>query len=291
MLSYALSLVAIGGLYLLLAQALNLQYGFAGLANFGVVGFYAIGAYTSALLSLGGVPGYVSVAVAGAAGGLASFVVGRVSLRLRADYFGIVMLSVGEIVRITILAQEGLTNGPRGIAGIAPLSLAWSPAIDFAVLIVAANVVMGAATLVLARSPFGRSVRAMRDDEPAFAAAAKDPMSYKMRVFCLGGVVMSVAGALYAHYIGYISPDQFLPITTFYVWIAVIVGGAGRLTGAIAGALILTLFLEGSRFLGSVLPVFTDVEMASARIAAIGLGLMLMAVLRPQGLMGDYTTR
>ncbi|MFC5508641.1 branched-chain amino acid ABC transporter permease [Bosea massiliensis] len=288
---YLITLLSIGGIYLLLAQALNFQYGFAGLANFGVVGFYAIGAYTSALLSMAGWPVPVSVLVGGLAGVLASLLLGRICLRLRADYLGIVTLSFSEIVRTFLIGHESLTNGPRGIANVPALPLPWSSAANFLTVIILANLLVAVGIYLWVRSPFGRSVQAMRDDEAAFSAIAKSALSYKMRVLGLGGGIMAIAGALYAHYIGYISPDQFIPLTTFYVWIAVIVGGAGRLSGALAGTLLLTLFLEGSRFLRDVLPWISEVEMASIRLAAIGLALMIMTVWRPQGLMGNYTSK
>jgi branched-chain amino acid transport system permease protein len=103
----------------------------------------------------------------------------------------------------------------------------------------------------------------------------------------LGGGFAGLAGAFYAHYVTYISPDQFLPIITFYVWIAMIMGGAGTLSGAIVGSAILLIFLEGSRFLRDVVPVVSEVQMASLRLAAIGLALVLFMLYRPQGLIAD----
>lgn len=292
MIHYVITLLSIGGIYLLLAQALNLQFGFAGLPNFGIVGFFAIGSYASALLTANGnFPVYGAMLIAGLLAALMSFGLARIVLRLRTDYLAIVTLSFSEIVRILVIGEEQITNGPRGVSGIPGIPLLWSPGVNAVVLIIAVNVLVALATHLLVRSQFGRSIRAMRDDEAAFASISKSAVSYKLRVFGLGGFVMGVAGALYAHYFGYISPDQFLPLTTFYVWIAVILGGAGRLSGALIGTIVLTLFLEGSRFLRDVLPFISEVEMASVRIGAIGFALMVLASRRPQGIMGDFTSK
>ncbi|MCA3674697.1 MAG: branched-chain amino acid ABC transporter permease, partial [Methylobacterium sp.] len=107
----------------------------------------------------------------------------------------------------------------------------------------------------------------------------------------LGAVLAGLSGGFYAHYIGYVSPDQFLPIVTFYVWMAIIMGGVGRISGALVGTLLLMGFLEGSRFLRDLLPFISAVEMASIRIGVVGLALILFTLYRPQGLMGDYTRR
>lgn len=292
MLPYAIALLSIGGIYLLLAQSLNLQYGFMGLANFGVAGFYALGAYTSALLALAGWPIALSLTAAAVMAGAMGILIGTVCLKLRPDYLGIVTLSFSEIVRITLVSEDGLTNGVRGLSNIPPISLGGlSTQAGFLVAVILANIVVALVFRRIVRSPFGRSIQAIRDDEVAVEAIGKAPLSFKRRIMTLGAAIMGLAGGLYAHYIGYISPDQFHPITTFYVWIAVIVGGAGRLKGAWLGTLVLTLFLEGSRFLRDVVPGISEVEMASVRIAAIGLALMLMTVLRPQGLAGDFKSK
>jgi branched-chain amino acid transport system permease protein len=286
---YLLAVATVGGIYALLALGLNLQYGYTGLINFGVVAFYAIGAYASALLSLRGVP--IPLCLAGAAllAGVAAWPLGVICLRLREDYLAIVTLAFAEIVRTVIISEDWLTAGPRGIPGIPRLFADSTP--DGAAVATLAVVLLMVAlamlvTIRLVRSPFGRLIQAIRDDEDAVRSIGKSPAGAKLVVFMIGAGMTGLAGALYAHYLTYISPDQFVPLLTFYVWIAVIMGGAGRISGALAGAALLTLFLEGSRFLRDVLPFVSDVQMASLRLAVIGLALILFTIYRPEGLLG-----
>lgn len=292
MVHYLITLLSIGGIYLLMAQALNFQHGFSGLANFGVVGFFAIGAYSSAILTMYGLPIIGGVAVAAAVASAFGAVIATLCLKLRTDYLAIVTLGFSETVRITVISEEWLTNGTRGLAGLRSMSLPYlDPNISAVVIIIAANILVALGLRLLIKSPFGRTIRAVRDDEVALEAVGKMPLAFKRRVFSLGSAVFGVAGALYAHYVGYISPDQFLPLTTFYVWIAVMMGGAGRLSGPVIGSVILILFLEGSRFSRDFLFGISEVHMASIRFGIIGLALIVVALWRPQGLVGDYTKK
>lgn len=285
---YLLAVGTIGGIYGLLALGLNLQYGYTGLINFGVVALYAIGAYTSALLSMRGVPFAIDMAAGALLAAACAWPLGVICLRLRDDYLAIVTLAFAEIVRTVIVSEDWLTAGPRGLPGIPrPFASLGPDAAGVAylglVVMVAGGVLV---TTVLVRSPFGRLIQAIRDDEDAVRSIGKSPAGSKLAVFMIGAGMTGLAGALYAHYLTYISSDQFVPLLTFYVWIAVIMGGAGRIGGALAGAALLTLFLEGSRFLRDVLPFIPEVQMASLRLAAIGLALILFTIYRPQGLLG-----
>jgi len=286
---YLLAVGTIGGIYALLALGLNLQYGYTGLINFGVVALYAIGAYTSALLSMHGVPFAIDMAAGTLLAAACAWPLGVICLRLRDDYLAIVTLAFAEIVRTVIVSEDWLTAGPRGLPGIPRpfASLAPDAAgvayLGLVLVMVAGGVLV---TTVLVRSPFGRLIQAIRDDEDAVRSVGKSPAGSKLVVFMIGAGMTGLAGALYAHYLTYISPDQFVPLLTFYVWIAVIMGGAGRIGGALAGAALLTLFLEGSRFLRDALPFIPEVQMASLRLAAIGLALILFTIYRPQGLLG-----
>ena len=289
-------LVAVGiilGIYMLMTLGLNLHFGFTGMINFGQVAFFAIGAYTSALLALAGVPEPVAFAGAVLAAALAALPLGLMALRLRIEYLAIATLGFSEIVRVVIVSEEWLTNGVQGLGGI-PRLFAWlgiggNAELAYLGLIALANL---AAVLIIRRivaSPFGRLIQAVRDDEDALRALGKDPAGYKVRVFMLGAAFAGLAGAFYAHYLTYITPEQFVPLVTFYIWIAMIMGGAGRVPGAVAGTLILVVFLEGSRFLRDFVPGVSEVEMASLRLAAVGLALILFILYRPQGLFGGYS--
>ncbi len=293
--AYLIALSTFAAIYALLALGLNLQFGLTGLINFGHVGFFCIGAYATALLGAKGVPALPAFAAAAALAAIAAWPLGLVSLKLREDYFAIVTLGFSEVVRVVATSERWLTNGVQGIPGIPKLLEGLVPptAQPVAVLglLVAVNVVVMLGMRRIARSPFGRTIEAIRDNEQAVRSLGKDPAGYKMRVLMLGAGLAGVAGGFYAHYIGYISPEQFIPLVTFQVWMAIIMGGVGRISGALVGTLILIVFLEGSRFIRDVAPFIPDVEMASIRLGVIGLAIILFTLFRPQGLMGDYTRR
>ncbi|WP_291296052.1 branched-chain amino acid ABC transporter permease [Elioraea sp.] len=294
--AYLAAIAAIALIYVLLSLGLTLHYGLTGLINFGHVGFFCIGAYAAAILSTtGGMPIVVGFVAAAVLAGLAAWPIGLVSLRLRDDYFAIVTLGFSETVRLVVTSERWLTNGVQGIPGIPRLFEGLGVGMPSALAILGVLLAVNAAAVWLffrlVKSPFGRMIEAIRDNEEAVRALGKDPARFKIRVLMLGAALAGIAGAFYAHYIGYIVPDQFIPLVTFYVWMAIIMGGVGRISGAIVGSLLLMLFLEGSRFLRDVVPFISAVDMASVRIGAVGLALVLFTLYRPQGLMGDYTRR
>ncbi|HEY0296620.1 MAG TPA: branched-chain amino acid ABC transporter permease [Bordetella sp.] len=292
---YLLAIAVVTLINILLALGLTLQFGRAGLINFGHVGFYAIGAYTSALLSQAGVPLPLCVLAAAALAALAAWPIGLVSLKLRDDYFAIVTLGFSETIRIIITSETWLTHGVQGITAIPPLyaglGTGYPSLLALTATLLLIVVVAAIAMHRISSSPFGRVVEAIRDNEIAVKALGKNPARFKLGILAIGSALAGVAGAFYAHYIGYIVPDQFIPLVTFYVWMAVIMGGSGRVSGAVVGSAILMFFLEGSRFLRDLLPGMATVEMASIRIGIIGLALILFTLYRPQGLMGDYTRK
>ncbi len=293
---YLLAVGIVGAIYMLLTLGLNLQYGFTGLINFGHVGFFAIGAYASALLVMQGAPMAVGFAAAMAAAALAAWPIGLLSLRLRIEYLAIVTLGFSEVVRLVIINESWLTNGVHGVTGIPTLGQAaagmgLSPTLFTFLLLVVANLLAILASRRLVASPFGRVIGAIRDDEDAVRALGKDPGGFKVRVFMIGASLAGLAGAFYAHYIAYLGPDQFLPLLTFYIWVAMVLGGAGKVSGAAIGTAALVVFLEGSRFLRDLLPGVSAVEMASVRLGVVGLLLVLLMLYRPGGIMGDYTRR
>jgi branched-chain amino acid transport system permease protein len=291
MTAYLVAVGIVALIYMLLTIGLNLQYGYTGLINFGVVAFFAIGAYTSALLTLHGwwlAPAFVVATILGA---LVAYPIGLLSLRLSDEYLAVVTLGFSEVVRIVIQQEEWLTKGVQGLPGIRRMFafMGVGGYADVAILgvLVACNMAAIGLMLHLVRSPYGRLIQAIRDDEIAVEAMGKDPRRLKVQVFMLGAGIAGLAGAFYAHFITYLSPDQFLPLVTFYVWIAMIIGGTGRTTGAVAGSLLLLVFLEGSRFARDFVPGVSEVQMASVRLALVGLALILFTLYRPQGMMGS----
>jgi branched-chain amino acid transport system permease protein len=290
MTAYLVAVGIVALIYMLLTIGLNLQYGYTGLINFGVVAFFAIGAYASALLTLQGWPLLPAFVVAMVAAAVVAYPIGLLSLRLSDDYLAVVTLGFSEVVRLIIQQERWLTQGVQGLPGIPRIfhSLGVGQYAELATLaaLVLCNLAAIGLMLHLVRSPYGRLIQAIRDDEVAVEAIGKDPRRLKVQVFMLGSGLAGLAGAFYAHFITYLSPDQFLPLVTFYVWIAMIIGGTGRTTGAVAGSLILMVFLEGSRFARDWIPGVSEVQMASVRLALVGLALILFTLYRPQGMMG-----
>lgn len=289
--AYLIAIAIIAAIYVLLALGLTLQYGMTGIINFGHVGFFAVGAYVAALLAAQGWHPLPAFLAAGLLAAATAWPLGIVSLRLREDYFAIVSLGFSEIVRLVVTSEKWLTNGVQGIPGIPKLFSGLGVGLTNSLAVLAALVAVNALAILAMRrivaSPFGRMIEAIRDNEDAVKALGKDPAGFKVQVLMLGAFLAGLAGGFYAHYIGYISPDQFVPLVTFQIWMAVIMGGVGRVSGALAGTLILMLFLEGSRFLRDILPFISEVEMASVRLGLVGLALILFTIYRPQGLMGE----
>ncbi|HVL71568.1 MAG TPA: branched-chain amino acid ABC transporter permease [Beijerinckiaceae bacterium] len=293
--AYLTAIVIVALIHMLLALGLTLQYGLTGLINFGHVGFFAIGAYASALVALSGYPILLGFVAATVLAGLAAWPIGLVSLRLRDDYFAIVTLGFSETVRIVVTSEKWLTQGVQGLPGIPRLYGGLGVGLTSGLAVMATILAVTAVAILIMRriagSPFGRILEAIRDNEEAVKALGKDPARFKVQILVVGAALAGIAGAFYAHYITYIVPDQFIPLVTFYIWMAIIMGGAGRISGAVVGTAILMFFLEGSRFLRDFIPGVSEVEMASVRIGAVGLALILFTMYRPQGLMGDYTRR
>jgi branched-chain amino acid transport system permease protein len=291
MVSYLSTIVIIMMIYILLAFSLDLQYGFTGLINFGLVGFFGVGAYTSALFTLNlGLPAWISFPAAMLMAGLLAWPLGRIALRLRDDYLAIVTLGFSEIIRLVIVKEDWLTHGVQGISGIPRLWPSWSSRASELFLLAALIAAAVLTTVIMRRitqSPYGRTIQAIRDDEVAVIALGKDPSTFKTQVLVIGGAIAGLAGAFYAHYITYIVPDQFVPITTFYIWMAIIMGGVARLLGSISGAVLLVVLLEGTRFLRGFIPGVTDAGMASFQLGVIGVLLILFMRFRPQGLFGN----
>lgn len=288
MLAYLSAIGSMALIYALLALGLNLQFGLTRLVNFGVVAFFAIGAYTSGLLALNGWPLPLSFAAACLAAAVVALPIGLVSLRLRDDYLAIVTLGFAEAVRIMIQQESWLTQGVQGLPGLPRLFASQGSSADTAILLTLLATVALASwwTFRLGRSPFGRLLRAIGDDETAVAALGKDPAWSKVKVFMLGAALAGLAGAFYAHFITFITPEQFIPLVTFYVWMGLIMGGAGTVRGAVFGSLLLIVVLEGSRFAKDWIPGVSEVAMASVRLAAVGLALILITLYRPEGLFG-----
>jgi branched-chain amino acid transport system permease protein len=294
MIAYLVTIAILVCVAALVGLALNLQWGLAGLVNFGVVGFVAIGAYAAALLTpqFGWLPAMIA---AGALSAILSAGLALLSIRLEENYLAIVTLGFGEVVRLVILNEGWLTNGALGIPDIPrPFASLGESIGGDAVFIVFALGLVAIVFLALegmARSPFGRALRAIRDDATVTSALGKNVFLLRVKAFAVGGAVMGVAGALHAYYLTYIDPSQFTPIVTAYAFMAVIAGGRGSNVGLLVGAGSIMALLEGTRFLKDVIPVIDGVQLSALRLGLIGAGIVLLLILRPQGLVPEPKRR
>ncbi|MCQ4160086.1 branched-chain amino acid ABC transporter permease [Roseomonas sp. GC11] len=291
MLSYLLFSVTIGGIYALLALALNLAWGGAGLVNLGLAGFFGIGAYATALATGAGLPVALGLGIAMLAGVLAGLAITGATLRLRDDYLAIVTLGFGEIVRLVALNERWLTNGADGLSGIVAPFKAQLGVQGFnqgsALAVTALVLLVWWLLRRLDASPFGRALRAVREDQELAAFAGKPVLRLKFQAFALSAALAGLAGALYAHTQSYISPDHFQPLITIYIFLAVTAGGLGRPLGALLGAYAVVIFLEGTRFLAALVPGIEPVQVAALREALVGLSLLLVLHFRPRGLLPE----
>lgn len=297
--SYLVSFLTFAGVYAVLALGLNMQWGFTGQFNIGIAGFFAVGAYTSAILTTPSSPAYLGgfgmpflVGLAGAiiASTLLGLIVGLVTARLRTDYLAIASIGIAEMVRLFVKNEGWLTNGVRGIAGIDRPFADTGMDSPFTYLVIVALCVAGVYFLVerAHASPWGRVLRAIRENEPATAAAGKSITGFRLQAFVLGSAIMGLGGGLYAHFFGFLSPEAFMPLYgTFLVWVMLIAGGSGNNRGAILGAIVVWGIWSGTALLTGLLPTEYATQGAALRVLLIGVLLQVILVTRPEGILPE----
>jgi branched-chain amino acid transport system permease protein len=293
--NYLISIIVFVGIYAIMALAMNLIWGLTGLINLGLAGFYAVGAYTSALATTRlGLPIPIAIVAAVLVSALVGAFVAVITARLQGDYLAIVTLGVAELVRLVASNELWLTNGTDGISGIpGPWRSELTP-LQFNLLYMAIVIVAALAAFLLlsrvSRSPFGRVLRSIREDEVVASIAGKNPLSFKIRTFAVGCALLGFAGALFAHYSTYIAPDVFLPIVTIHIILAVTVGGVGNMGGALLGALIVVALGEITRFAAGYFDVLGGAQTAALRESLIALFLIVLLNVQRHGLLPEKMT-
>ena len=302
LLSYASFFMVFGTAYAIITLGLNLQWGYTGLFNVGVAGFVALGAYTSALLTtppqaghLAGLNWPVAAGMVAAmlVTGLVGAVVGALALRLRQDYLAITTFGIAVTIQLFANNATALTGGPFGVQFIPKPLQAWlGTGLTWTMAYLAlALALLGVAYVALEKlvnSPWGRVLRAIREDEDAASALGKASFVFRLQSFVIGSMLMGLGGAVYAHFVGFIAPDDFLPILTFQLWAMLIVGGSGNNRGAILGAFVVWGFWSaaGGLMRGWV-PQAEQARAAALQVVLIGCLIALMLVLRPKGIWGE----
>jgi branched-chain amino acid transport system permease protein len=275
---YYRDILTLTGMYIVLALGLNIVVGQAGLLNLGYVAFYAIGAYTYAILStvygLSFWPGLVAGALVSAGFAL---LLGIPTLRLRGDYFAIVTLGLGEITRIVLNNWDSMTGGPNGISKIGRPTLGgyvFSTTLEFYYLILLMTIITVFAMHRLMNSRIGRAWIAIREDETAAEAMGIDTFRLKLLAFVLGSSWAGLTGVFFAAKMAFVSPESFTFFESVLILCMVVLGGMGSIPGIILGAFLLITLPE----------IFRDFQ--DYRMLAFGAALVLMMVFKPQGLLG-----
>jgi branched-chain amino acid transport system permease protein len=293
--AYAVFFLSLVGIYAIMALGLNMQWGMTGQFNIGIAGFFAVGAYTTAILTTapaeGRVGGFDLPFGVGLVGSViacipVAWLVARITARLRTDYLAIATIGIAEIIRLFFVNEGWLSNGTRGIPGIEkPFGLGNN---GYLLIIAAFVAVTWLLVEIARRSPWGRVLRAIRDNEPATAAAGKDIARFRRQAFVTGSCLMALAGGLYAHFVGFVSPEAFRPLYgTFLVWVMLIAGGSGNNLGAMLGALVVWLIWSSTEMIAGLVPTALIGSESAFRVFLIGILLQIILVSRPQGLLPE----
>jgi branched-chain amino acid transport system permease protein len=285
---YILHILILICIYSILSFSLDLLTGHTGLLSIAHAGFYGIGAYSSALVSTRfGAPFFLSLIVGMFVAGLLSFVVSLPSLRLHDDYFVIATFGFQIIIFSVFNNWVELTRGPAGITGIPKpdiMGMTFRSPLQFLILAGILSVLACLVTRQLSTSPFGRVLRAIREDEVFVKALGKNTLRFKVTVFAVSATLAALAGSLYAHYVSYIDPTSFTVMESILIISMVIIGGAGSKYGPLLGVIILVVMPEALRFMG--LPSSVA---AAMRQMTYGVLLVVMMIVRPRGLLGGYS--
>ena len=303
MIEFLVYIVTIAGIWGILSLSLNLQYGVAGLVNLGQVVFFMLGAYTSTILvKLLGAPIVVGMGAGAVVAALFGMLMALPAANLKEDYWAISTLAAAEIVRVVFLNTR--LGGPYvgaafGVSGIPRPLRAWFDDhgysiadynIFYMVLVLVCLAAAYALVTYLAAAPIGRTLKAMREGDEVPLALGKAVGGLRIRAMAVGGALAGFAGALFAHYNAFISPEYFLPVETFIVWSMVILGGPGNFLGALAGTVIIEALYNSTRFVAPLLNIRPEV-LGPLRLIVIAALIILVVMFMPRGLLPERRRR
>jgi branched-chain amino acid transport system permease protein len=278
--SYAIRVADSVLIYTLLGIGLNLVVGYAGLLDLGFVAFYAVGAYTYALLASPQfgihLPFLLVLPIGAALGACFGILLGIPVLRLRGDYLAVVTLGFGEIIRVLLNNADAMTNGPQGIIGIdraRVFGIALSRPVDFFWVLLVACLVCGTLVYRLERSLLGQAWAAIREDQDAARGVGINTTRAKLAAFAISASIGGLAGVIFAAFQRYVSPESFSLNESILIVLIIVIGGVGNIFGVLLGAVVLVLLPELLR------------EFAAYRMLVLGVVMAVLIVLRPQGLL------
>lgn len=301
-LSYAVFFCVTAGIFAIATLGLNLQWGFTGIMNVGVVGFFGVGAYAAAFITgpeyrdaFGGFGMHPLLGYLGAmlVSGLVAVVVGLPTIRLKHDFLAIGTFGIAICIQLLAMNWKPVTRGFDGLHSLPKpfAALAGSPFGANLVYLVMVLLIVAVVTFALermVRSPWGRMLRAVREDEQAAAALGKNAFAIRLQSFVLGSMLMGLSGALYANFLGFISPQDLLPIFTFQVFVMLVVGGSGNNYGALLGTVIIwALWTVTETVLSAILPPGLRQQVSAIRVVMVGAILVAMLLYRPQGILPE----
>ena len=278
---YITNILNIAGIYIIVSVGLNLLIGFTGQISMGHAAFYGVGAYTSALLAVNfGVPFWGGLIIGGVLAFMFGIVMGLPSVKLNDAYLALVTIGFSWIVRLVLVNWVPVTRGPSGITGIPAPTIAGFPLQGTSYYYLILTFVLLAVFIAnrIVNSRFGRALIAIRENSLAAEAMGINVNKYKLLAFAISAAYAGVAGVLYAHMVGYISPDTFTFDQSVSFITMIMIGGLGSISGSIIGALMLGILPEYMR-------AFGDYQMA-----VYGLMIIVVLIFMPQGVAGGLNT-
>lgn len=279
LLSFAGYLTVSTAIFAMLSFSLDLQIGSCGLANFGQIAFLLVGGYTTAIVTNNGLASWIAPPLSALAGGAFGVLLSLTVRNMSATYWGMLSLALAELVRLFVLNEQWVAGGAGGSTVLIRLPY-FEPLVGASVIFVYAFV------RVIARSPFGRVIRLIREGDRLPMALGKPVFVFKLETMLIGGLIGGLAGSYYAFLNRYISPADGLPIETFVLWAMVILGGRGNPTGVALGTVVVQGLYIGTRFATTLIQISPEILFA-LRLVLIGAIITLVMIFRPEGLLPE----
>jgi branched-chain amino acid transport system permease protein len=283
--NFLLAIIITALIFILVAQSWNLVYGYTDMLHLGHIGFFAIGAYTSALLTIQGVNFWIALIIAGTFAGFIGFLLAIPTVRFKFDYLAIVTLGFGEIIRNIIINWSSLTRGPLGLPGIPSPTLfgiTFDNNSSYLLLMILVTIVLGSFMYRIAHSPFGMILRSIKDNDIAAHTIGKHINAYRIKILVMSAVIVAIIGAFFVHYTNFTEPNVYRLELMALIILAVFAGGPGKFWGTVIAAGIVITIRE----------TFILIDFIPASITGplmwivLSLALVLILMYKPNGLFG-----